>query len=383
MAALLPSLGAHQRPNASIAMLATAAAVALLYFGRIFWITIIISLILALLLEPLVVLGLRMRIPRPVASALACLLAVVAIGLLAFGGYVQLMGLRDDLPLYGQRVNEMVDAVSARVEGVESKIVETVIPKRLRDADQPVAAPQQQQPVRRRQKAQAAPAPSPVEVRIRPEQKSILIYLYGYLRSIYDVLLMASFVPFLVYFMLSWRDHMRRSFLNLLDSQDRHIAGRTWRGITHVARAYVIGNFMLGVLLSVVSCIAFFLMGLPYWLIAGILSGFLSLLPYVGLPLALLPPLLDGLAVFSSFSPYVILIAIVAALHLLTLNLLYPRVVGGRLHLNPLAVTVALMLWGTLWGAVGLVLAIPITAGIKAVCDSVPSWAGYGKLLGD
>ena len=139
MAALLPSLGAHQRPNASIAMLATAAAVALLYFGRIFWITIIISLILALLLEPLVVLGLRMRIPRPVASALACLLAVVAIGLLAFGGYVQLMGLRDDLPLYGQRVNEMVDAVSARVEGVESKIVETVIPKRLRDADQPVA----------------------------------------------------------------------------------------------------------------------------------------------------------------------------------------------------------------------------------------------------
>jgi predicted PurR-regulated permease PerM len=106
-------------------------------------------------------------------------------------------------------------------------------------------------------------------------------------------------------------------------------------------------------------------------------------MPYVGLPLALIPPVLNGLAVFNAFSPYAILVAIVATLHLLALNLLYPRIVGGRLHLNPLAVTVALMFWGTLWGAVGLVLAIPLTAGLKAVCDNVPDWEGYGRLLGD
>lgn len=365
-------------------MLATAAGVALLYFGRVFCITVIISLILALLLEPLVVLFLRLRLPRPVASALACLLALFGVGLLAFGGYVQLMGLRDDLPAYGQRVSEIVDAVAGQVESVEKRFVETVVPKRLRETEPPAATPPPVPTARHRQQQRTAPVtPAPVEVRIRPEQKPILLYVYGYLRSAYDVLLMASFVPFLVYFMLSWRDHLRRSFLNLLDTQDRHVAGRTWRGITHVARAYVIGNFLLGVLLSVLSSIAFFLMGLPYWLIAGILSGFLSLMPYVGLPLALIPPVLNGLAVFNAFSPYAILIAIVATLHLLALNLLYPRIVGGRLHLNPLAVTVALMFWGTLWGAVGLVLAIPLTAGVKAVCDNVPDWEGYGRLLGD
>jgi predicted PurR-regulated permease PerM len=52
-------------------------------------------------------------------------------------------------------------------------------------------------------------------------------------------------------------------------------------------------------------------------------------------------------------------------------------------HLNPLAVTIALMFWGTLWGGIGLLLGIPITAGIKAVCDNVDSWKPYGKLLGD
>jgi predicted PurR-regulated permease PerM len=67
----------------------------------------------------------------------------------------------------------------------------------------------------------------------------------------------------------------------------------------------------------------------------------------------------------------------------LALNLLYPKVVGSRVHLNPLVVTVALMFWATLWGAAGLMLAIPITAGIKAVCDNVESLQPYGKLLGD
>ena len=49
--------------------------------------------------------------------------------------------------------------------------------------------------------------------------------LYDYLRGFYDVLLMASFVPFLVYFMLSWRDHVRRSFLQVFEGPQRMIVG--------------------------------------------------------------------------------------------------------------------------------------------------------------
>ena len=73
----------------------------------------------------------------------------------------------------------------------------------------------------------------------------------------------------------------------------------------------------------------------------------------------------------------------VALLHLFALNLLYPKFVGARVHLNPLVVTLALMFWGMLWGGIGLVLAIPLTAAIKAVCDNVGSFEAYGKLLGD
>jgi len=90
-----------------------------------------------------------------------------------------------------------------------------------------------------------------------------------------------------------------------------------------------------------------------------------------------------SLMVFQSISSYLLLAAIVMLLHILALNLLYPKLVGSRVHLNPLVVTVALMFWGFLWDAAGLVLAIPLTAGIKAVCDNVASLRQYGKFLGD
>jgi predicted PurR-regulated permease PerM len=74
---------------------------------------------------------------------------------------------------------------------------------------------------------------------------------------------------------------------------------------------------------------------------------------------------------------------IVVVLHLVAMNVFYPMLVGARVHLNPLVVTFSLMFWGFLWDAAGLLLAIPITAGLKAVCDNVEGLKAYGRFLGD
>ena len=123
-------------------------------------------------------------------------------------------------------------------------------------------------------------------------------------------------------------------------------------------------------------------MRLPYPMLVGPLSGFMSLLPYVGLPLAMVPPLFAALGV-NTVPVYVLVVVSVSVLHLIALNLLYPKIVGSRVHLNPLVVTFSLMLWGFLWDAPGLLLAIPLTAGLKAVCDNVKGLRPIGKFLGD
>jgi predicted PurR-regulated permease PerM len=193
---------------------------------------------------------------------------------------------------------------------------------------------------------------------------------------------MASFVPFLVYFILSWRDDFRSRFLIMFDGEARYTASKAMDGVGNMVRAYVIGNFLLGIVLSIASALLFASVSVPYWLVVAPLSGFLSLVPYIGLPLALLPPLIAAL---PSREPalYFFLIVSVAILHLLALNLLYPKFVGSRVHLNPLVATLALMFWGMLWGGIGLILAIPLTAALKAVCDNVHSLQPYGQLLGD
>ena len=387
--ALTPTLPAQKPGNTSITVLAVAAAIALLYFGRVFFITLAIAIIIAFLLDPLVTAFVRLRLPRPVASFVVCSIALLLLYLTGLGLYTEFSSLVEDLPAYSQRVNDLVDSVASQADQFEKRTYEVMVPKRFQNREQQIETQQNAlRPQQRRKKTTLeplVPAPPPIipEVRIHPEPTPLLTYLYDYLRSFYDVFLMASFVPFLVYFMLSWRDHMRRSFLYLFPASDRYIAGKSGERVAEMVRAYVIGNFILGAMLAILTCSFFFAIKLPYWLLVGILSGFLSLVPYVGLPLAIIPALLAGLATFDHPGKYFLMAAVIAVLHLTGLNLLYPKMVGSRVHLNPLVVTIALMLWGTLWGAVGLVLAIPITAGIKAVCDNVNSLQGYGKLLGD
>ncbi len=208
-------------------------------------------------------------------------------------------------------------------------------------------------------------------------------YVYARLGTLYEFALMVSFVPFLVYFMLSWRDHIYRSFLRFFEGDDRLAAARSLEGVAAMARAFVVGNFLIGILLAAVSWAAFAMIHLPYPFLVAVLSGFLSLVPYVGMPLALAPPILAALAGGDPSSVIFFSLVIVLTLHLIAMNVLYPKLVGARVHLNPLVVTFSLMFWGFLWDAPGLILAIPITAALKAVCDNVEGLQHYGRFLGD
>lgn len=362
-------------------LVALGAAIAILYYGRVFFITSLVAVMLAFILEPFVILLVRIRFPRSLASFVVCAAALSVLYLMALGAYTQISGLVDDLPKYSERIGELVANVTQRAEGFEQRTYELVMPRQKQPPPPPPEPP-------RKKKRTAEPPPQAVpgvipEVRIHQESSPIKSFVSGRLGSLYQIILMASFVPFLVYFMLSWHDHIHRSFLQFFHGEDRAAAARSLQGIADMVRAFVVGNSVLGLLLAAASSLAFWMLHLPYAMLVGPLSGFLSLVPYVGLPLAALPPLFVALTAYNTISGYLVVLAIVSVFHLLALNLLYPKFVGSRVHLNPLAVTFSLMIWGFLWDAAGLLLAIPMTAAFKAVCDNVKGLRQIGKFLGD
>ena len=374
-----PFRGLKPRGRSS-GLISLGVAVALLYYGQLFLVTLSTAVIINFILEPFVGLLTRVRVPRALASFIVCAFAVCAVYFAGLGVFKQGSRLAQDVPKYAERIGDLSDGVLTKLESVEESAHAMVARRRP-------SQPSQRPPAKRRSSPEpvmpVAPVPGVQEVHIQPERPPLAEFIHSHLASLYETLMMASFVPFLVYFMLSWRDHIRPAFLQLFEGADRIAAATSLDGIASMVRAFVVGNFLLGVLLAVASTAFFWAFPLPYPMLIGPLSGFLSLVPSVGVPLALAPPLLAALTVYSTPAPYLVILGVVALIHLLTMNLLYPKIVGQRVHLNPLAVGVALMFWSVLWGAAGLILAIPLTAGIKAVCDHVKTLERYGRLLGD
>jgi predicted PurR-regulated permease PerM len=385
-----PIRAVEEARNLAGPITAVGVIIAMLYFGRVVFITSLAAVIIAFILEPFVTLLMRLRLPRSVASFVICAVALAWLYLMGLGAYSQFSGLLDELPKYSQRIGELVESVQQKVEAMEQRTYQLLVPSRQRQREAELKSQQEAQAAQSKKKRRTAEPPPLVvppgtiqEVRIHEEKSLIADYIYQRLGSFYQILLMLSFVPFLVYFMLSWRDHIHRSFLQLFHGEDRAVAARSLQGIADMVRAFVVGNFLLGFLLAVASSAAFYMIRLPYPLLIGPLSGFLSLIPYVGLPLALIPPLFVALAAVHTVSGYLLVIGVVSMFHLLALNLFYPKIVGSRVHLNPLVVTFSLMFWGFLWDAAGLLLAIPLTAAVKAVFDNVRRLQPIGKFLGD
>src|ERR1700683_796575 len=118
MSTLTPMLPVptHKPGQTSLTVLAFAASIALLYFGRVFFITVVIAVIIAFLLDPVVTAFVKMRLPRAVASFIVCTIALLALYLLGFGLFTEFSGFVQALPVYSQRMNDMVDNVATQMD---------------------------------------------------------------------------------------------------------------------------------------------------------------------------------------------------------------------------------------------------------------------------
>jgi predicted PurR-regulated permease PerM len=139
---------------------------------------------------------------------------------------------------------------------------------------------------------------------------------------------------------------------------------------------------VVGVLNAVICMIVFWILGIQYFYFIGAITGFVSLIPYLGVFLSLLPPLAAGIDTLNKTGILAVLVSVVG-LHVITMNVVYPKFIGEKLKLNPLAVSLSLLFWAWIWGAMGLVLAIPLLGAAKIICDHIDPLGGLGTWLGE
>ena len=212
---------------------------------------------------------------------------------------------------------------------------------------------------------------------LHPVQDAIL----GRLGSLSVFLLAATFVPFLVFFMLAAKRQVWHATMQLFPASQRTEVKETLADVTQVLRSYLVGTSLVGLILVLASWLFFWALGLDFPFLAGLVSGICNLIPYIGAVLSWAPPLLIGIQRFHTIGSYLGIFAVLTLFHIVAANLLIPALIGWRVRLNALALTVSLLFWGWMWGAMGLILAIPITAVLKVICDHLEDWQPVGRWL--
>src|ERR1700730_10307283 len=336
-------------------VVAVIAVIGLVYLLKLVLVTTLSSVLLAFVLEPLVSRLARIGIPRAMGALLAVALMVGLAGGLTYFFYSRAVDFATQLPKYSGKIRSSLADLRAQTSKIEESTRSVI------------ASPNAGKP------------PMAVEIRETQGLSNLISAGSG---TLGEVLLAISFMPFLVYFMLTWRDHAHSSTVRLFPKEHRLVAHRTVGRISTMIRSFIAGNVLVGMLTAAVSTIVFWRLGIPYFYFLGVISGFVSLIPYLGIFLALLPPLAAGIGVVNKTGIGVILLTVIG-LHLLSMNVLYPKIVGKRLRLNPLAVTLSLLFWAWIWGAMGLILAVPLVGATKIVCDYVDPLRGFGAWLGD
>jgi predicted PurR-regulated permease PerM len=331
-----------------------AVILAICYVAKLVLVTLLVSLLLAFMLEPLVNLLERIRVPRAAGAFLAVLLMLAAMYAGSYFLYGKAMSFVHELPKYSERIRSHLAHFRQQTSELE-KTTQQVFPED-KSARKPMA--------------------------VKVENQGTQGMVTEKLGAVTEIVLTLCFIPFLTYFMLSWQEHARTKSVQLFRPEYRSTAYVTLGHISAMMKSFIAGNFAIGLFMGICSVVIFGFLGVPYFYFIGFISGFLSLMPYLGIALAMLPPIAAGIGVMSD-TRLLLVAATVLGLHMLAINVLYPKILGSRLQLNPLVMTISLLIWGFIWGAMGLILAVPIMAAVKIICDHVVSLRPIGDWMGE
>ncbi len=348
---------------AATQIIAFLLALAALSYGREFFVPLLVASLAAIALAP-PVRQLARIMPRWLAAA------IVVLGLAGMVGFTAWL-LSDEVATFSRRLPSIVRDIRATIQSASPR------QGLLR---------QLQQAVTELERTAAPPPPSgdatPVTI---VEPTDVQQQVMAWARRAGTLMLEGVLLLFLIYFLLASGELFKQKFVRLSGDRlsQRKVTVQMIDEITLKIGRYVFFMFWSGALVGVVTWLTFWWMGVHYAGLWGVAAGVLNCIPYFGPTLVMAASAMAALLQFKSL----VMMATVAAASLAITSvegfLLTPIFLGVAARVNSVGVFVSIMFWGWMWGAAGMLLAVPIIMIVKTVSDHVESWASISEILAE
>ncbi|MDB4926916.1 AI-2E family transporter [Mucilaginibacter sp.] len=199
--------------------------------------------------------------------------------------------------------------------------------------------------------------------------------------AVSSLMLFYVFIMIFTFFILFYRKLLLGFILQAFGKDNEHVVHDIIENIQSILRQYILGLLLEMIIVACVACTAFWVIGIKYAALLGIIVGLFNIIPYLGIFTALFLSVLITFATGPVGNAVEVGISVII-IHALDANVLLPAVVGSKVRLNALITFLGIVLGEMIWGLSGMFLSIPIMAIFKIIFDRIESTKPWGYLLG-
>ena len=209
-------------------------------------------------------------------------------------------------------------------------------------------------------------------------------YISSILGATTSTFTLMSLLPIFIFFLLYYRDMYQIFFRKLFESKEgTSKIDIVLDDVQDVTQNYLVGMLTVIGILAVLNTSGLLLIGLEHAIFFGVFASLMAIIPYIGIIIGALPPLLFAFLLGDSLWTPVLVIAVFGTVQFLEGNFITPRIVGSKVSINPFMAMLALIIGGEVWGISGMILFVPLIGILRVIFEEIEELKPYGYLLGN
>ena len=334
----------------AVTLLAIVLIIFILQVGKSIFIPLVFALLFSVMLYPLCRwMEIKGKMPRWLASLLSLLLFIGCIGGLIYFFAAQVISFTKDLPHLQDRFNMLLGQLQTWIDvhySIDAK-------KQIDYVNQSTAT---------------------IIETVANSVGTIIVEAISFV-------IWSIFVFIFTYFMLFHRKLLYRFAMHLFKPSHNEKVIEVVVETQGMIYNYVLGLITEMLILCVLNTIVFAILGVPYFLLLGVLAAVLNVIPYLGVYTAMAIGMLITFANTSGMLAVQLGISIII-IHFLDANILLPRIVGRRVKMNPLVTIITVLTGHLIWGIPGMFLFIPLAGIFKIISQRIESLKAWNILMG-